>query len=152
MRWLFGLVLVLLLCGCNQDGDLRHDINTGSSGSLDGLVITPDPQSLGIATDTEFYLDWSAGTTPPSTFTVTLRKIENTGQTQLVRTILNTLSTGHYRVYKDWKMGSQSYYMLEIIGGGKTVRSIYLTGGTAAQSRDAGTGVEKGEEVHTIHN
>ncbi|MEI6519392.1 MAG: hypothetical protein WCO98_05050 [bacterium] len=151
MKWFafIGLLIVLLLCGCTQDGTLRHDVNTGSNGSLDGLSITPAPQSLGIATDTEFYLDWAVNTSPPSTFTVTLRKIEKNGDTHLVRTVLDTLSTGHYRLYKDWNLDTQSFYMLEIIGGGKQVRTIYLTGGTSgAQKRNSGE--EKGEETHEV--
>lgn len=142
-----ALFVLLLLLGCH--GESRHDVTTGLNGTLDGLVLTPDPQSLGLPTDTEFLLDWKTGYAPPSTFQVSLKKIDPNGTTGAVLTELDTLSVGHYRLCPTSNLSSQTFYLLQVTGAGQSVRAIYLTGGVALQL-GAPAATRGGEATHIV--
>lgn len=119
-----SLLLALLVLGCQ--GDTRHTVNTGENGSLDGLALTPTPQSLHIASGTDFYLDWQAGYTPPAHFEVKLETV-NTEDTRVgINTELHTISTGHYRLEPVVSLTDDNFLLLTVTGAEQTVRAMYL--------------------------
>ncbi|HEX2950216.1 MAG TPA: hypothetical protein VHV83_11740 [Armatimonadota bacterium] len=125
------LFFVLMLClGCfiaGCEGDVHHDVSTGEDGALDGLVLTPTPQTLDVSSGENFYLDWKRGYTPPATFHVTLETIDNTGYRDGIYTELKTSSVGHYILEPTGSLASEKFLLLTVTGNGETVRAMYLT-------------------------
>jgi hypothetical protein len=121
------LVLGLLLLGC--EGETRHTVATGEHGSLYGLLITPEPQSLSVDLDGSFYLDWEPGTEPPSTFEVALRKVNADGDLDPVLTTRTDLSTGHYRFNPSGYLPTRTFLLLTVTDQhtGERVRAMFLT-------------------------
>jgi len=146
----FAAVLVLIFAGCQ--GETRHDIDTGGSGSLAGLVVTPEPQTLGISTDEVFYLDWQSGYEPPAQLTVTLRSVDSDNTTSSIYTVLDDLdpeNPGHYRLEPSWYLATGTFLLLTVSGDGERMHAMYLTEPSSLFStttrRRAG-----GQEEHTI--
>ena len=121
-------LLLPVLCGC--DGSSRHDVETGGYGTLRGLEITPEPQTLGLRTDKVFYLDWNRGYEPPNQFTVSLKTISEDGTTSPVYTRLIDLDParpGHYRLEPSWYLPTGTFLLLTVTSYGERVRAMYLT-------------------------
>ena len=115
----------LLLAGCG--GEQRHGVYTGEDGSLEGLVITPEPQSLGIDTGEVFLLDWRTGYDPPAEFTLSLRQVYPDGTTEPIYTELEEIDVGHYRLEPTWYLPTETFVLLTITGDGARTRAMYLT-------------------------
>jgi hypothetical protein len=147
---LFSLVvlsLALVLFGC--EGNSRHTVVTDEDGSMLGLVVTPEPQSLSIDRSDDFLLDWPAGYAPPSEFTITLRKVDTDGTTEAILTDLGTISTGHYRLEPTSTLPAGTFLLLTIASDRERVRAMYLTDDDAfGMTREAKEGEGKAE--HTI--
>lgn len=140
--------LALILAGCG--GSSRTTINTGVNGSMLGLVITPEPQSLGIDRGDDFYLDWPTGYEPPSSFTVSLRKVNTNASTEALFTEVDTFSTGHYRVRPTSTLPSGTFIMLRVVSDRETVRVMYLTDDSAfPMTRKANAGEGQAETTIT---
>lgn len=150
MRMLWPLILLgvaLCLAGCS--GERTHDVVTPGDGSLRGLELSPEPQTLSISTGEEFYLDWRDGYEPPSEFHVTLRSIDPDGSTTAIYTDLRTFSTGHYRLEPTMSLPAKTFLLLQVTGAGETVRAMYLTeegGYFGLEKRSEG----KGQAEHTV--
>jgi hypothetical protein len=125
---LISFTLVLIFAGC--EGAARHHVDTGGAGSLAGLVITPEPQKIGIATDTVFYLDWRPGYEPPAELTISLRSVDPDNTTAPIYTILDDLDPyqpGHYRLEPSWYLPTGTFLLLTVYGDGERMRAMYLT-------------------------
>jgi hypothetical protein len=141
------IALAVVLAGCG--GSSRTTINTGTNGSMLGLVITPEPQSLGIDRGDDFFLDWPAGYEPPSSFTVSLRQVDTDATTEAIFTEVDTYSTGHYRVRPTSTLPAGTFLLLRIVSDRETVRAMFLTDDSGfAMTRKANIGA--GQAEHTI--
>ena len=145
---LFSIVGVLVIAGC-QDGIASHNVSAETDGTLDGLVISPNPQELGIDTGSDFLLDWRPGYVPPAQFQVSLVSVASTNTTSAVYTRLKSTGTGHYRLVPSMPLPGQQFYLLEVDGAGQTVRAIYLTGGLPGIPLS--TAAPNGQARHLIH-
>jgi len=143
-------VLLLIFVGCT--GESRHYIDTGGSGSLAGLVITPEPQSLGIGTDEVFYLDWEPGYEPPPELTISLRSVDPDNTTSAILTDLTDLDPshpGHYRLEPTWYLPTSTFLLLTVSGAGERTRVMYLTEPSSIFSPNTRR-LPGGQEEHTV--
>lgn len=88
--------LILLLCGC--EGSSRHTIVTGGQGSLEGLRFIPADHSRYVDTDTDPEIFWLPGYSPPSRFTVSLKRIDEYGDLHPVTTDLTQSGTNRWKL------------------------------------------------------
>lgn len=87
MSWMRLLLLLpLLLCGCK--GSSRHTVVTETQGSLEGLNFYPADHSRNVDTDIDPEIFWLPYYSPPSRFTVSLRRIDEYGDLHPVMTEL----------------------------------------------------------------
>lgn len=140
-------ILLALLSGC--EGETRHDIHTGGNGTLLGLVISPEPQSLDVPTDQVFHLDWVNGYEPPQEFTVSLKAIHADGSTDPILTTLDEIDPGHYRLEPTFYLSTETFLLLTVSTTDERQRAIYLTQSSSAfdtkTMRRAG-----GQAEHTV--
>ena len=119
------LLLLPILPGCEGAG--RHDVYTDEYGTLRGLEITPEPQSLSIDTSDVFYLDWQYGYDPPEEFTVSLREVHADGTTDPLYTVFDEIAVGHYRLAPSWYLAPETFLLLTVSDSEDRVRAVYLT-------------------------
>lgn len=125
---LLAVVPLLFLVGC--EGETKHSITTGGQGTLAGLIVTPEPQTIGIETDSVFYLDWEPGYGPPPELTISLKSVDPDNTTRPVLTELTNLDPddpGHYRLEPSYYLPTETVLLLTVSGGGERQRSMYLT-------------------------
>lgn len=154
MRQWIGLCACLALvmfAGCS--GENSHTVTTGEDGSLVGMLLLPNPQSLGIATSTDFDLTWRKGATPPSNFTVGLEELDpkEGADTTPIRTELEKVSTTHYILRPVGILGEGTFVMVRVRGAGEEERAIYLThysafSGAPRQAAPA----DAGQDIHEV--
>lgn len=120
-------IFLLLLVGC--DGETRHDVVTGEDGTLFGMSIYPDPQSLNVDTSDDFYLEWEPGYYPPNEFTFTLEQVNDDGSVRYVLTELTQLSIRRYR-FTPVNLPPRAFLLLTVHGAGESVKAMYLTKNT----------------------
>lgn len=145
---LLAVSLVVLFAGCG--GSSRHTVVTEEDGSMLGLVVTPEPQALGIDRGDDFYLDWPAGYAPPREFTVRLRQVDTDATTEAVFTDLHTISTGHYRLSPTSTLPAGAFLLLTIISDREAVRAMYLTDDDAFGVTRVAKPGEEGQEEHIV--
>lgn len=141
-----SLFLALMVLGCQ--GETRHTVNTGENGSLNGLVLTPTPQSLHIDSGTDFSLDWQAGLTPPARFDVKLETVDTEDTRVGINTELRTISAGHYRLEPVASLSNENFLLLTVTGAEQTVRAIYLVDPDRSTPRASST--SPGAIEHTV--
>lgn len=128
MLLMLAAVLFLpLFIGC---GSSSHDIYTGGYGTLEGLEITPEPQTLDVETDEVFYLDWRYNYEPPEEFTISLKAIYADGTTEAILTEFEDLDPddpGHYRLEPSWYLPEGTFLLLTVTSDDERVRAMYLT-------------------------
>jgi len=142
--------LLLFFAGCV--GEEKHSIDTGGQGTLAGLVVSPEPQSIGIDTDEVFYLDWEPGYEPPPELTISLKSVDPDNTTWPVYTVLTDLdpaNPGHYRLEPSYYLSTETVLLLTISGGGERQRSMYLTESSSIFSTNTRR-VPGGQAEHTI--
>lgn len=121
---LFVIAGLALLFGC--DGEPRHDIATGEDGSLLGMYITPEPQSLYVDTGDEFFLEWDRGYLPPREFTFTVEQVDSDGATHRLNTEYTKLGTGKYK-FDPNGLPSGTFLLLTVSANHEVVKAMYLT-------------------------
>ena len=149
---LLGMVLCGLLCwvpGC-LDGSSSHNVDTGGNGTLDGLYLTPEPQTLDVALDDEFDLNWDYGYLPPDVFTVKLQSVDSDGTKNAIYTKLEKIAIDHYRLVPSWSLPTRTFLLLTISGAGQTVHAIYLTEDNGLFTQQQPAGQPEGEIEHTV--
>ena len=147
---LAAVLFLPLVIGC--EGSSRHVIDTDGYGTLAGLEITPEPQSLGIGTDKVFYLDWRSGYDPPEEFTVSLRAVYEDGSTEPIYTSFQDLdpyNPGHYRLEPSWYLPTGTFLLLSVVSPDERVRAMYLTEASTLYDTKTQRN-ENGKEEHTI--
>ncbi|MHB0936504.1 MAG: hypothetical protein ACYDCO_08585 [Armatimonadota bacterium] len=125
---LAAAALLLFLAGCV--GEEKPSVITGGQGTLAGLVVTPEPQTIGIETDDVFYLDWEPGYEPPPELTISLKSVDPDNSTWPVLTVLTDLdpaNPGHYRLEPSYYLPTETVLLLTVSGGGERQRAMYLT-------------------------
>jgi len=151
MLFLIAIMLAMVLLGCQ--GDVQHHVVTDSSGSLTGMVVSPEPQSLNIDHSADFFLDWDYGYAPPSTFDVKLEKVSPDGSVSPVLTVKERLSAGHYRFAPSVSLPAESFFLFTVSGNNKTARAMYHTKtGWLLNSSPRVSAIpgEEGKAIHTI--
>jgi len=143
--------LLLFLAGCV--GEEKHSIITGGQGTLAGLVVTPEPQTIGIETDDVFYLDWEPGYEPSPELTVSLKSVDPDNTTRPVLTVLTDLDPehpGHYRLEPSYYLPTETLLLLTISGGGERQRAMFLTESSSIFSTTTRR-LPGGQAEHTIN-
>lgn len=144
-----ALMVMLLLASCGG-GSSRHTVTTDEDGSMLGLLINPEPQSLGIDRNDDLFLDWPAGYTPPAQFTVSLRQVADDASTTAIFTNLETESTGHYILKPTSTLPEGAFLLLRIDSDREHVRAMYLTDKSAFGMTRAAKPGEEGQAEHTV--
>jgi hypothetical protein len=146
--WVLALAAIVLLGGCH--GETHHEVTTETYGTLEGLVITPEPQTLEISTGTEFELDWEYGTYPPKTFSVELDRVSADGSKQGILTDLHKLGNGHYRLEPIVSLPEETFLLLRVTSSYQEERAIYLTDSVFNATKTPGGEPGRGKIEHIV--
>lgn len=150
--WFVLLILTLLfalvLTGCEGSGAAHHDVVTDAHGSLYGMTISPDPQTLGIPVSTDFLVSWQHDTYPPNSFQVSLYSVDTDNHLEEIYTDFTELGPGSYKLAPTHNLPDKSFLLLTISGGGETQDSIFLTDST--NNAPAKLSVGPGQATHVV--
>ncbi len=119
---------LLLLLACTT-GRRQHSVVTGQEGSLEGLAFVPPDHSLEVETDTDPEIFWVRGS-PPSQFTVTLKRIDQFSESHSVPTELVRLGpegTHHWKLKVPGSLAQGSLHSIIVTSATERKEAWFLT-------------------------
>lgn len=107
---MLALMLALFLYSCG--GSTRHTVETGLQGSLEGLAFIPVDHSRYVDIDTDPEIYWLQGYSPPSRFTISLKRIDEYGDLEPVKTKLERLPNNRWRLKLFGTLNEGTFYAI----------------------------------------
>lgn len=144
--FLFG---IFLLVGCG--GSRRHTVVTEGQGSLLGLRFIPLDHSLNGDVDTDPEIFWEGAFTPPSQFTVSLNRIDPSGDLEGVPTQLKRVGEKHWKLEVVGSLEEATFYAIVVRTEREQGEAWFLTESSPFRSRSTSPKIPKsGTTEHRI--